>query len=264
MSQYLTELRCTESIAREAGKRIESERRAGFSISLKGKNDLVTNVDRSIETFIRAQLHALFPGDYVVGEEHGEDGPSEAKTTRTWFVDPIDGTLNFATGVPLYCVSIALQIDGQTCVGVIYEPSRDELFSARLGHGAWLNGQPIEVSEQPALCDAVLVTGFPAQRTEEFDRTLEQFATLTRESRGVRRLGSAAIDLAYVASGRLDGFWEYGLNAWDTAAGYLMVNEAGGLVTDLSGSPYTAHEPSMLATNTKIHEAMLRILTPSA
>lgn len=264
MSDYLLELRAAEAIAREAGKRIVQQRSAGFTVSLKAKNDLVTDVDRATEVFIRDQLHRLFPDDTVFGEEYGLDAPRKSSPSRRqWLVDPIDGTINFTMGIPMYCVSIALQSDNNSVVGVIYDPSRDELFSARRGGGAMLDGQPISTSAETELENALLVTGFPARRSPEYDQTLEQFTVLTRESRGVRRLGSAAIDLAYVAAGRLDGFWEYGLSPWDTAAGYLLVQEAGGTVTDIQNQHYTCHEPSLLATNGHIHNTMLTTLARS-
>lgn len=262
MSDYLLELRVAEAIAREAGKRILRQRRDGFTVSLKAKNDLVTDVDRATEVFIREQLHRALPSDAVFGEEYGHDQPDDARKTssRQWLVDPIDGTVNFTMGIPVYCVSIALQVDNNTVAAVIYDPNLDELFSARRGAGATLNGEAIATSPETALEDSLLVTGFPARRSAEFDRTLQQFTLLTHESRGVRRLGSAALDLAYVAAGRLDGFWEYGLSPWDTAAGYLLVQEAGGIVTDIQNQSYTSYEASILATNGHIHQAMLSTL----
>ena len=228
---------------------------------MKAANDPVTNVDVEIEEFLQAELHDLFPGDTIVGEElAATSGEESSDDHRTWFVDPIDGTLNFSRGIPMYCVSIALQAGGESVVGVIYDPSRDELFSARRGHGARLDGTSIEVSDVSSLGDSLLVTGFPRSLDAVEEDNLMNFAKLTRASRGVRRLGSAALDLAYVAAGRLDGFWEYYLNPWDTAAGYLLVSEADGRVSDASGGRYTAHEQSVLATNGHLHDEIIERL----
>ncbi len=256
MTEFLTELRVAESLARRAGRQMARERRTGFSVDYKATNDPVTDIDIGVETFLQEELREAFPDDTVVGEEletahGGETG------RRTWYVDPIDGTLNFSRGLPMFCTSIALQVEEESVVGVIYDPRRDELFSARRGHGATLDGAPLEVSEVAALEEALLVTGFPRSLDEaETDNVLE-FARLTRASRGVRRLGSAALDLAYVAAGRLDGFWEFHLNPWDTAAGYLIVAEAGGRVTDTAGAPYDGRQSSILATNAHLHEAII-------
>jgi myo-inositol-1(or 4)-monophosphatase len=258
MSDYIVELRCAEAIAREAGQRIRTERRDGFLVDHKSENNPVTEVDVSIETFIKEQLHAMFPGDRIVGEEL-ETEPGDGGT-RAWYVDPIDGTLNFSRDLPMFCVSIALQVERESVVGVIYDPMRDELFSARRGAGARLDGEPIEVSDESNLDDAVLVTGFPRSLDEAEVDNLVHFTELTRASQGVRRLGSAALDLAYVAAGRLDGFWEYHLNPWDTAAGYLLVEEAGGTVTDAAGGAYSAHEASTLATTPHLHEELVERL----
>ena len=256
MTDYLQELRVAESLARTAGKRMSRERREGFSIDYKGTNDLVTNIDLSIETFLQDQLQATFPADTVVGEEL-ETAEGRGEASRTWLIDPIDGTLNFSRGIPMYCTSIALQADGESVVGAIYDPRRDELFSARTGGGARLNGEPLEVSDTDALEDALLVTGFPRSLAEVEEDNVMNFARLTRASRGVRRLGSAALDLAYVAAGRLDGFWEYYLNPWDTAAGYLLVQEAGGTVTDVEGGHFDADQITVLATNGQIHDTII-------
>ncbi len=258
MADYTVERRCAEALARAAGKRIPIERREGLSVRDKSENNPVTNVDVSIETFLQDELHSMFPDDRIVGEEL-EDEPG-GDTDRAWYIDPIDGTLNFSRDLPMFCVSIALQVDRQSVVGVIYDPRRDELFSAERGEGAHLDGEPIRVSEESSLGDAVLVTGFPRSLEETEVDNLINFTQLTRASQGVRRLGSAALDLAYVATGRLDGFWEYHLNPWDTAAGYLLVQEAGGVVTDARGESYSAHEASTLATNPHLHEELVERL----
>lgn len=260
MTAYLKELRCAEALARSAGKQMIVEGRKGLDVDLKAKNDLVTNVDRSIERFLVHELAELFPDHAIFGEEFGSSGATEMPGSRRWLIDPIDGTTNYAMGIPICCVSIALQVDDQSVLGVIYDPWRDELFSALKGGGAFLDGYPIKVSQQDELADAVLVTGFPAQRTQNFEHTLKQFALVMRRTRGVRRLGSAALDLAYVAAGRLDGFWEYDLSPWDTAAGYLLVEEARGRATDLDLGSFNAHQTSILATNAKLHHCLHQLL----
>jgi myo-inositol-1(or 4)-monophosphatase len=256
MTDYLTELRVAESLARSAGKRMARQRLTGFSVDYKGANDPVTDIDVDIETFLQNELVENFPEDEIVGEEL-ETAPGSGEAKRTWYVDPIDGTLNFSRNLPMFCTSIALQVDGESVVGVIYDPRRDELFSARRGHGAMVDGTPMQTSDVGELEDALLVTGFPRSLDEAETDNVMEFVRLTRESRGVRRLGSAALDLAYVAAGRLDGFWEFHLNPWDTAAGYLLVEEAGGEVTDTRGGFYDGHQSSVLATNGHLHEAII-------
>jgi myo-inositol-1(or 4)-monophosphatase len=259
-SSFEKERRCAESIAREAGAFMLRERRAGFEVELKGKNDLVTSIDVAVEEKVTQQLLTAFGDDAVFGEELGE---SSGKEGRRWVIDPIDGTLNFSMGVPFYCISIALQIDGESVVGVIYEPNRDELFVAVRGEGAWVDGQPTTCTPTTKLEDAVVVTGFPPLKAGQRTDNLDNFVRASRATRAVRRLGSAALDLAYVAAGRMDGFWEFHLNPWDTAAGYLMVEEAGGRVTDVSGTEYTAYDTSVVATNGAIHDALLSQLEAS-
>jgi myo-inositol-1(or 4)-monophosphatase len=257
MSAYLSELRVAESLARSAGRRMRRQRRGGFDVQMKGHNDPVTDIDVRTEEFLTAELSEAFPDDGIIGEELEETAETSG---RRWFIDPIDGTLNFSRGIPMYCVSIALQEGDDSVVGVIYDPNRDELFSARKNGGAYLNGEPMAVSDVDALEESLLVTGFPRSLENVEVDNLMNFAELTRASRGVRRLGSAALDLAYVAAGRLDGFWEYYLSPWDCAAGYLMVAEAGGNVTTVEGDRYTAHEESVLATNGRIHRDIIERL----
>lgn len=261
MSELLIEQRCAEAIARQAGKMMLRAIQRGFSVSTKGDHDVVTDVDRAIETFITGELSAMFPADEILGEEFG--GQHEHSQKRHWLIDPIDGTLNFSYGVPLSCVSIALQHEGISQVGVIYDPYRDEVFSARHGAGAHLNGEAIHVSGKRTLDDAVMVTGFRPVTPRGLTDNLQNFVAVTKRSRGVRRLGSAALDLAYVAAGRMDGFWEFGLNPWDTGAGYLLVQEAGGRVTDIQEGAYSGFEPSILATNGHIHDFVIELLSAS-
>lgn len=258
MSSYLLEQRVAEAVAREAGRRMIHARAAGFDVSMKGANDLVTNIDRDIEGFIKSALIDAFPGDSVLGEEKGVEGESEG---RRWFVDPIDGTMNFVQGIPMFCVSIGLSVGGERQVGVIYDPNRDELFSGRRGALPHLDGREIHVTDVADLDDAVVATGFaPGPGDDTSYDNLNEFVRMSVACRGTRRLGSAAIDLAYVACGRLDGFWEFNLNPWDTAAGALLVELAGGSVTSLDGSRYTGSDRSVVATNGRVHDEMIAVL----
>lgn len=260
MSHYLLEQRVAEAVAREAGHRALRARRAGFDVSLKGKNDLVTNIDHEIEVFVKDAILAAFPGDSIMGEEKGTTGDSEG---RRWYVDPIDGTMNFVQGIPLFCVSLGLRVADEAVVGVVYEPNNDELFSARRGDGARLDGREIHVSDVGDLGDSVIATGFAPPKSEGAEDNLGPFCRVQKAARGTRRLGSAAIDLAYVACGRLEAFWEFHLNPWDTAAGVLLVELAGGRVTSVDGSRYTGNEASVVASNGAIHESLLQVLRDS-
>ena len=261
MTQLSSERRTAEAIARLAGRHILRERAERLDVSLKAPDDVVTNVDKSTERLIVDRLRDAFPDDTIAGEEFGESHRADnTDGDRTWLIDPIDGTLNFSHGIPLFCVSIALQVDGETVVAVIYDPNRDEMFSASQNGGAHLDGVPISVSSLDDASAAVLVTGFPLKRSAPFEATLDQFELLTRTCRGIRRLGSAAIDLAYVAAGRMEAFWEYSLKPWDTAAGILLVEEAGGQVTTVDGGPFDVHAPSILATNGVLHDELLELL----
>ncbi len=257
MPTFAIEQRVAEAVAREAGKRMRRDRRGGFDVGLKSKNDLVTDIDRSIEEFVKTELLAAFPGDVIVGEEAGTVG---TESGRRWYVDPIDGTMNFVKGIEIFCVSIGLVADGERVVGVIYDPSRDELFSGRRGEPALLDGAPIEVTDVDTVDESVFATGFaPSARSGGHDN-LAEFAAVGSRCRGTRRLGSAAIDLAYVACGRLDGFWEFNLSPWDTCAGALLVELAGGVVTSLGSSRYTVGDECIIATNGKMHDELLEIL----
>lgn len=261
MTDLHCERRCAESIARLAGNHIRRECAQQVDVSLKAPNDLVTNVDRSTERLITTLIRESFPDDLISGEEYGESvAEGRSESDRCWLIDPIDGTLNFSQGIPLFCVSIGFQIDGRTVVSAIYDPMRDELFSAAENDGAHLNGHPLQVSSVDEIATSVLVTGFPLENTDHFRWTIEQFGLLTRHCRGIRRLGSAAIDLAYVAAGRMEGFWEYDLKPWDTAGGYLLVTEAGGEVTRIDGNPFSVHDSSIAASNGHIHDEFLASL----
>ncbi|MEZ4460189.1 MAG: inositol monophosphatase family protein [bacterium] len=255
MTDFNLELRVAEAIAREAGKLMLVERGKGFEVDFKAAHDVVTRVDRLVEDFIRGELKRAFPSDTVHGEEHGVSGSAD----RIWYVDPIDGTLNFTQGIPMYCVSIGLEVAGQMVIGVIYEPNRDELFSGARGSGVKLNGQRVQCSATEKLADAVLATGFPPPREGDVDN-ISIFARVARKTRNVRRLGSAAIDLAYVACGRLDGFWEFNLSPWDTAAGFLLVEEAGGRVTDERGGAYQVNAKGIVAVTNGLHGQLMGLI----
>ena len=227
-------------------------------VDKKGTIDLVTEVDVAIERAFRAMVGERFPTHDVLGEEMG--GKAAAPPGPCWVFDPIDGTTNFAHGLPIFCSSIALEIDGVAQVAAVYDPTRKELFTAERGGGAFLNGRPLHVSLARELVDAMLVTGFPYDVHQRVDEIVGLFAAFVGRARAVRRLGSAAIDLCYVAAGRLDGFWESDLKPWDIAGGSLIVAEAGGRITGLHGEPFTSRGGSVLATNGVLHDGMLSVI----
>jgi myo-inositol-1(or 4)-monophosphatase len=229
-----------------------------FQINKKGAIDLVTEVDLAVERMGRALIAERHPGHDMLAEELG--GPERRTSPFCWIFDPIDGTTNFAHGVPIFCSTIALEIEGRLEVGAIYDPTRDELYTAQREHGAFLNGVPIRVSTADALIDSLLVTGFPYTVQQKLEELVGLFAAFLSRSRAVRRLGSAALDIGYVAAGRMDGFWEQGLNAWDIAAGVLLVEEAGGRVTDLDGGPFDLGSGRIIATNGRIHDELQAVI----
>jgi myo-inositol-1(or 4)-monophosphatase len=251
------------TIAREAGTLLMQYFHQGLKIEYKGDADLVTAADRASETLIRQRITQQFPGHDVLGEEQGlNDQGSDYR----WYVDPLDGTTNFAHGYPVFCVSLALEsralehraaAAGTRVAGVVYDPTRDELFTAQRGQGAQLNGQPIHVSKASQLKECLLATGFPSHKRHK-NPNIHFYHQITLRTHGVRRAGSAALDLCNVASGRFDGFWEFNLNPWDTAAGALLVEEAGGRVTRFDGSPFEIDSRETLATNGLVHDALLR------
>lgn len=251
MSQYLLDL---VPIAREAGALLLTYFDRHIEIEYKGDVDLVTAADRASEKLIVERLQARWPQHGIVGEEGTR---SDTGADYRWFVDPLDGTTNFAHGYPVFCVSIALaRKDDQLEVGILYDPTRDELFAAERGQGATLNGKPIHVSKTAHLAESILGTGFPSHKRHA-NPNIHFYQEITLRSHGVRRAGSAALDLANVASGRFDGFWEFNLNPWDTAAGVLIVQEAGGTVTRFDGSPFRLDSKEVLATNGLIHEEVI-------
>lgn len=243
---------------REAGKIILHYFNGVFKIDHKeGVNNLVTEVDKLSEQKIIEVISAAFPGHSIISEEVGEiTKPSDYQ----WIIDPIDGTVNFAHGIPICCVSIGLLHHGEIIMGAVFNPMMDELFFAERGNGATLNGNPIRVSTKSDFKTAFLVTGFPYNWPDGPEHPIRVFERMIHEGLPVRRLGSAAIDLCWVACGRFDGFWEYNLSAWDVAAGYLIVEEAGGRITDFEGAAYNVFEKQTLATNGLIHHNMLRVI----
>jgi myo-inositol-1(or 4)-monophosphatase len=229
-----------------------------FQIDKKGPIDLVTEVDMAVEQAFRAMIAERFPDHQILAEEMG--GAAAVPSGPCWVFDPIDGTSNYAHGLPIFCASLALEMNGVAEVAAIYDPTRKELFTAERGGGAFLNGQPLRVSAAARLVDAMLVTGFPYDVHTRVDEIVGLFGAFVGQARAVRRLGSAAIDLCYVAAGRLDGFWETDLHAWDIAAGALIVAEAGGRVTRTDGNLYTSRGGDVLATNARLHDAMLEVI----
>jgi len=228
-----------------------------MQIEKKGAIDLVTETDREIERDFRDLIARRFPDHAVLGEEFSDAAERDRVPEFCWVFDPIDGTTNFAHGLPIFCSSLALEIEGRAVVAAIYDPNRRELFTAERGRGAWLNGAPLQVSSCATLIDALLCTGFPYNVQQKSDELVGLFAHFLGLSRAVRRLGSAAIDLCYVAAGRLDGFWEMHLGPWDIAAGALIVEEAGGQVTATDGGPFASRLGNVLASNGPMHDHML-------
>lgn len=247
--------------AREAGAVLLTEHSRPQKISYKGEVDLVTETDKRSEAIVVGRLRREFPDHRIVAEE-GSSGAAGASRYE-WHVDPLDGTTNFAHGYPCFAVSIALLEDGQPLVGVVFNPVSAELFSAARGEGASLNGKPIHVSKMEKLATSLVSTGFPTHNRAA-NLNIHYYWQFTLRSHGVRRDGSAALDLCSVACGRFDAFWEFGLNSWDTAAGILVISEAGGKVTDLRGGAYRAGGPDVLVSNGRIHDEMLQMMAEVA
>lgn len=252
------------AIARGAGEIIMRHFAAPIPTSLKtSRIDIVTAADTEAEAFIVGELRRRFPAHHIVGEEGGGQGAPAAAAPYHWFVDPIDGTVNFASKLPHFCTSIALATpDRQPLLGVIHDPTRRELFTAVRGRGAHLDGRALRVTETAELVDAVVTSGFPYDKHTNPDNNLKEWSAFLMRIRGERRLGSAALDLCYVAAGRLDGYWEKDLKPYDAMAGMLLVREAGGRVTDYLGNPNPQHEDRgrYVASNGRIHAAMLAVL----
>lgn len=221
------------------------------------ERNLVSEIDRGSEERIISIIRRHYPNHAILAEE---SGASTSASDYTWVIDPLDGTTNFLHGVPIFCVTIAIEYKGEIVAGVVYDPNLDELFTAEKGSGAYLNGKRLSVSTTSRLIESLLVTGFPYDIAENPQNAIGHFVNFLVEARGIRRLGSAALDLSYVAAGRFDGFWEVNLNPWDMAAGMLFVREAGGRVSDFAGEESTIYKKQVLASNGRIHEAMLAVL----
>jgi myo-inositol-1(or 4)-monophosphatase len=245
--------------ARMAGGLLLEKFGKKLNVSMKGDINLVTEADLASEKLIIERVRSHYPQHSILAEESGEAVIIGGANKWKWIVDPLDGTTNFAHGYPCFCVTLALEHEGQIVVGVTYDPTRNEMFAAEKGQGASLNNKPIRVSAAEKLADSLIVTGFPYdfKQRENFARHLTSFLL---QSRGVRRDGSAAIDMAYVACGRFDGFWEEGLNPWDVAAGLLLIEEAGGRVSYYDNSPFSIYTPPICASNGAIHDEMIAVL----
>ncbi len=244
-------------IAREAGALLAQLFQHPHEISYKRKSDLVTEADRRSEALIVKRLHSHFPKHAVVGEE---GGGQKTDSEYCWYVDPLDGTTNFAHGFPVFCVTLGLAYRGEIVVGVVYDPIRNELFTAERGAGAYLNDKRIHVSKTASLSESLLATGFPPFATNH-DLNIQFYFRFTMLSHGIRRAGSAALDLCSVAAGRFEGFWELKLNPWDKAAGSLLVTEAGGRVTDLEGRPFDVLGDEVFASNGLVHDEMGKVFS---
>ena len=230
----------------------------GVRVEKKGTIDLVTEVDLEVEKMFRAMIAERFPDHDVLAEELGAHHNRGAR--HRWVFDPLDGTTNFAHGVPIFCASLALEIDGEAVVAAVYDPNREELFTAEAGVGSWMNGERLKVSTNATVLESMLVTGFPYNIHQKADEFLKTFGDVLRHARAIRRLGSAAIDISWVAAGRMDGFWEASLKPWDTRAAALILEEAGGKVTGMDGKKWIPDNGDILATNGLIHDEVLRIL----
>jgi myo-inositol-1(or 4)-monophosphatase len=244
--------------ARRAGELQRNRLGGKFEVSRKGVIDLVTEVDRESESLIVGILRGAFPGSDIIAEENDY---GERRSNAVWIIDPLDGTTNFTHRLPWFCVSIGLEIEGDVRLAVLYHPCLDEMFTALKGEGAFLNGDKLAVSCNTALRSCILASGFPYDRTWDNENNLDLYSEFTMETQGVRRFGAAALDLAYVAAGRLDGFWECKLKPWDVAAGKLLVEEAGGRVTNYHGEAYSVYDHRVVASNGYIHDEMMGIIS---
>ena len=258
----IPEIEDLAALARHAGEILQSGFRGRLDISHKGDDiDLVTEMDGRAEAYLLREIRRRFPEHQVVAEESGVHG---AAGVYSWYIDPLDGTVNYAHGIPIYSVSIAFAEHGRVQLAVVYDPSQDECFTAERGRGAFVNGERLRVTDLEVLSAALLVTGFPYDMWTNPINNLDHFERLSVRTQGVRRLGSAALDLCYVAAGRFDGFWELRLKSWDIAAGGLIAEEAGARVTSMDGEADYLHPvSSLLAANPALHGRMLEILTLS-
>jgi myo-inositol-1(or 4)-monophosphatase len=247
-------------IVLRAGHIQMARRESGFRVDKKGTIDLVTEVDLECERMCRAVIAERFPDHDVLAEELSSGPAERASSTHRWVFDPLDGTTNYAHGLPIFCASLALEINGRPEAAAIYDPTRRELFTAERGEGAYVNGVRLHVSKTGRLIDSLLVTGFPYDVHTQRDDLVGLFSVFLGKARAVRRLGSAAIDLCYVGAGRFDGFWEQHLKPWDVAAGALIVSEAGGLVTGMDGSPFDPVVAHLVASNGKVHGEVLDVI----
>jgi myo-inositol-1(or 4)-monophosphatase len=258
MPDFTKEQMVAERAAKKAGTALLRMVGRIRHIRKKGPIDLVTEADLRAERIVLDAIQNAFPDDNILSEEAGaQNSPT---TARTWIIDPLDGTTNFAHGFPFFAISIALQLERKPVLGVVYIPASRELFEASRGRGAFLNKKPIRVSTIARLGDALLGTGFPYYIHEQARRIMPLFGRMIGKAQGVRRPGAASIDLSYVAAGRLDGFWEEGLKPWDTAAGVVLVEEAGGVLSTFRGDAYCPYDNTILAANPAIHAEMLKIL----
>jgi myo-inositol-1(or 4)-monophosphatase len=247
-----------KEMATHAGGILLQHAANNFEIKHKSRKDLVTSADHASESYLIDTIRRAFPNHAINAEESGE---LRGEGDHKWFIDPLDGTINFAHGIPFYCVSIGYAIKGELNLGVVYDPNRDECFSTERGQGATLNGSSIHVADQRDLIECLLATGFPRDLEDTPGDNLRNFVRLNRSSQTVRRMGSAALDIAYVAAGRLDGYWSVEIYQWDVGAASLMVSEAGGMVTDISGgSDFMTPPVSILCANPTIHAKMLEVL----
>jgi myo-inositol-1(or 4)-monophosphatase len=250
------------SVARDAAKSagliLLDCARTGFHIEHKNPINLVTDADHAAEQCVVDHIRRHHPDHRILAEERG--GDAHGSSPFRWIIDPLDGTTNFAHGFPVYAVSIGVEYLNELLIGVVYDPTRNELFTAEAGGGAFLNGRSLAVSNTDTLNAALLVTGFAYDIRENANNNLDHFVRFTLNTQGVRRTGSAALDLCYVAAGRFDGFWEVKLSAWDMAAGVVILREAGGRITDLRGNPHSVNQPELVASNGRIHDEMLAVI----
>lgn len=248
-------------LARKSGALLKDKFSQTHQIHYKGEINIVTEADKMSENLIIEAINRSFPDHGILSEE----SPAITGTGKLrWIIDPLDGTTNYAHGYPVYCVSIALENEGEVILGVVYDPMREDMFVAARGEGAYLNGQKLSVSSIDNITRSLLATGFPYDIRESKENNLDYFNAMAVNVQAIRRAGAAALDLAYLAAGRFDGFWELKLKPWDTAAGVLLVEEAGGIVSDIAGSKWHLQSPSILASNGLIHEQMIKVLSSKA